>query len=121
VRVALGSTKACANVETTMRNFISSIFVAAAVGLVLDAVVLPAGFSFAVNVGQGPGGRSDSQERSIASALGKSTDIAATDTHDVNRVRTGVQLTFDRCTCEFCRSLPVLTAYQELDGTGRFQ
>jgi hypothetical protein len=34
-----------------MRNFISSIFVAAAVGLVLDAVVLPAGFSFAVNVG----------------------------------------------------------------------
>jgi F0F1-type ATP synthase assembly protein I len=43
VRVALGSTKACANVETTMRNFISSIFVAAAVGLVLDAVVLPAG------------------------------------------------------------------------------
>lgn len=111
-----------------MRNFISSIFVAAAVGLVLDAVVLPAGFSFAVNVGpsvdrdlRGQVVDRTLQERSIASAFGKSTDIAATDTHDVNRVRTGVQLTFDRCTCEFCRSLPVLTAYQELDGTGRFQ
>ena len=31
-----------------MRNFISSILVAAAVALVLDAVVLPAGFSLAV-------------------------------------------------------------------------
>jgi len=31
-----------------MRNFISSILVAAAVALMLDAVVLPAGFSLAV-------------------------------------------------------------------------
>lgn len=31
-----------------MRNFISSVLVAAAVALVLDAVVLPAGFSLAV-------------------------------------------------------------------------
>jgi hypothetical protein len=34
--------------KPTMRNFISSIVVAAAVALVLDAVVLPTGFSLAV-------------------------------------------------------------------------
>jgi hypothetical protein len=34
--------------KRAMRNFISSIVVAAAVALVLDAVVLPAGFSLAV-------------------------------------------------------------------------
>ena len=72
-----------------MRNFISSIFVAAAVGLVLDAVVLPAGFSFAVNVGpsvdtdlRGQVVDRTRKRRSIASAVGKSTDIAATSTHD---------------------------------------
>lgn len=34
-----------------MRNFISSVLVAAVIALVLDAVVLPAGFSLAVGAG----------------------------------------------------------------------
>src|SRR5262245_45574505 len=34
--------------KRTMRNFISSILVAAVVAMVLDALVLPAGFSLAV-------------------------------------------------------------------------
>ena len=100
-----------------MRNFISSILAAAAVALVLDAVVLPAGFSLAVTArafdehdlsGQVVD-RTRKGDR-LHVPLANRAEIASDCTRDADRVRACVQRTFDRRATRISR----VVAYPDL-------
>ena len=91
-----------------MRNFISSILAAAAVALVLDAVVLPAGFGLAVtarhSIENDLSGQMVDRTRKgdrLHVPLANQPAIASDYTHDADRVRTCVQLTFTGACANF--------------------